>query len=190
MIQRGSLNVLWREIPSAVLLWVRAPTQRQTSAPVRTLSWLGGVFVVCFQAVRTKLPHTSYKQPHNPVNTIVWLVWQSSKQNGKSTSYPFLKNLCVQKLASFPFPDFFFLLRFLRTFQFSFDLFGETAVVSYVFLSNFSREVGMRLAETVPLAHAQRLTVVYELTGCVLCVTCNLIYCDTGNMITMFLTYS
>ena len=122
--------------------------------------------------------------------TIVWLVWQSSKQNGKSTSYSFLKNLCVQKLASFPFPDFFFLLRFLRTFQFSFVLFGETAVVSCVFLWNFSREVGTRLAETDPLAHARRLTVVYELTGCVLCVTCNLIYCDAANMITMFLNYS
>ena len=120
----------------------------------------------------------------------VWLVWQSSKQNGKSTSYPFLKNLCVQKLASFPFPYIFFLLRFLRTFQFSFVLFGETAVVSRVFLWNFSRKVGTRLAETDPLAHARRLTVVYELTGCVLCVTCNLIYCGTANMITMFLTYS
>ena len=142
-----------------------------------------GVLSGCENQVATHELQTATQSSKYRCFKSVWLVWQSSKQNGKSTSYPFLKNLCVQKLASFPFTISPNVSIFFRPFW-------ETAVVSYVFLWNFSREVGTRLAETDPLAHARSLTVVYELTGCVLCVTCNLIYCDAAYMITMFLTYS
>ena len=63
-----------------------------------------GVLSGCGNQVATHELQTATQSSKYRCFKSVWLVWQSSKQNGKSTSYPFLKNLCVQKLASFPFP--------------------------------------------------------------------------------------
>ena len=45
--------------------------------------------------------------------------------------------------------------------SFFFHIFGVTAVVSYFFLCKFVREIGARLTEIDPLAHALRLTAVF-----------------------------
>ena len=42
-----------------------------------------------------------------------------------------------------------------------FHIFGVTAVVSYFFLCKFVREIGARLTEIDPLAHALRFTAVF-----------------------------
>ena len=149
--------------------------------------------MVCFQAVGTKLPHTSYKQSHNPVNTVVLKAYdlfgkaQNRMVNQQATRS--WKTFVFKNSQVFLFPTFFSFYDFSERFNFLSSFLGDSG--SFLcFPLKFFAGSWHAAGRNWPLAHARRLTVVYELTGCVLCVTCNLIYCDTGNMITMFLTYS
>ena len=80
-------------------------------------------WVACFEAVRPKFSHTSYKQPQKPESQSVFRVKAYKKifltQNSAINQQDKLK---VQKALTFPLPSFFLL---------SFRLFNETAAVSY-----------------------------------------------------------
>ena len=80
-------------------------------------------WVACFQrAVRTScLTKVTNNHTSQLVTlfTRVKLFWQSSKQNAKSTGYPHLNKLCVQKVLSFPFSNLCFLfIDFYESFNF------------------------------------------------------------------------
>lgn len=121
--------------------------------------------MACFQAVGTSCltkvtdNHTSQLVT---LFTSVKLFWQSSKQNAKSTGYPRLNKLCVQKVLSFPFPAFVSFLLISMKGSIFFRLFCEIPFVFHVFLVNFSRDFGARPAKIVSVVHALCLTAVFS----------------------------
>ena len=92
-------------------------------------------------------------------NRITFIVSKQNSNRQKTSFY-------ARKFLSFPFPTIDSFYRFARTYIlcFFFRIFGVTAVVSYFFLCKFAREIGARLTEIDPLAHAPRLTAVF-ITG-------------------------
>ena len=86
-------------------------------------------------------------------NRITFIVGKQNSNRQKTSFH-------ARKLLSFPFPTIDSFYRFARTYIlcFFFRIFGVTAVVSYFFLCKFVREIGARLTEIDPLAHALRLT--------------------------------
>ena len=79
--------------------------------------------MVCFQAVGTKLPHTSYKQPHNPVNTVVLKAYDlfGKAQNRMINEQNKIKNSQV-----FLFPTFFSFYDFSERFNFLSSFLGDS----------------------------------------------------------------
>ena len=86
-------------------------------------------------------------------NRITFIVGKQNSNRQKTSFH-------ARKFLSFPFPTIDSFYRFARTYIlcFFFRIFGVTAVVSYFFLCKFAREIGARLTEIDPLAHALRLT--------------------------------
>lgn len=84
-------------------------------------------------------------------NRITFIVSKQNSNRQKTSFY-------ARKFLSFPFPTIDSFYRFARIYIlcFFFCIFGVTAVVSYFF-----REIGARLTEIDPLAHAPRFTAVF-----------------------------
>ena len=89
-------------------------------------------------------------------NRITFIVGKQNSNRQKTSFH-------ARKFLSFPFPTIDSFYRFARTYIlcFFFRIFGVTAVVSYFFPCKFAREIGARLTEIDPLAHALRLTAVF-----------------------------
>ena len=118
----------------------------------------------CLKSARTELPHTSYKQQHKSVYHWVLEAYsffvEAQNRMVNQQDIRTRRSFEFEKARVFLlFPYLCFLHRFLRTFQFSFAFFRETALVSYVFPYNFAREIGARVARSDSFAHAQRLTI-------------------------------
>ena len=116
----------------------------------------------CFQAVRTKLCHPIYKQTCKPVNhgvlkTCNFFGKAQNRVINQQDTQTWI-SFVFEKSRIFNFPIFVSIYRFLGTFQIFFRSFCERAVVSYIFLWNFAREIDAHPARNDPLAHAWRLT--------------------------------
>ena len=103
-------------------------------------------WVACFQrAVRTSCLTKVTNNHTSQLDTLftrVKLFWQSSKQNAKSTGYPHLNKLCVQKVLSSTFSYFCFLfIDFCESFNFLIPLILRDSVC----FSRFPRKFFARL---------------------------------------------
>ena len=116
--------------------------------------------MTCFQAVRTKLSHTSYKQPHKPVSYGVRKAYNFfvKNQNGENL---YLNQLYARKVSSFLFLAVFSCHSFLWIFQSFYVYFTRQRWFVMVFLWNFALGIGAQPAKIDTLAHARCLTAVH-----------------------------
>ena len=113
--------------------------------------------VTCFQAVRTRFSHTSYKQRQaskSGILTSVELVWKSSKKNGKSTGQP--KKL--RKVWEFPFSSLLFPFT---------DSYERSYIISQIFSDSgcflcFPMKFCAQQARIDDLPHTRSLTAVQD----------------------------
>ena len=115
----------------------------------------------CFQAVRTKLCHPIYKQTCKPVNhgvlkTCNFFGKAQNRVINQQDTQTWIS--FVFEVSNFQFPYFCVYLQIFRDVSIFFRSFCERAVVCYVFLWNFAREIDAHPARNDPLAHAWRLT--------------------------------